>query len=658
MTVIDDPHARLEAAGAAMAMGDLDGAVAHLSASVRGFTAAGENRPAAMACSRLGFVFACGMGNKVAARPWFTRAVRLLEDEDPCVEQGWVAVASIGCEVDDPTVLLAGAELALERARRFGDVDLETKALADGGLAHVEAGRVAQGMAMIDEAMALVCAGDVSDVAGQSVCSFFTACYFTGDVERVEAWSPVLRERGLIGARATGPLAILNSHCDTVQGTMLCHLGRWREAEEVLERALAAIREAMPMTAASIHPATALADLRILQGRLAEAEALLLGRDDIMEALLPMARLHLAQRDHDLACATARRGVRLMGEDRVRAAALLGVLVEAELGRGDVAGAAAASADLDGRAGGIGLPALTAEAARLRAMVRAAEGDADAAVAAAQDGLHDLVSVDLPRLKALLHLDLARLHVGAGDHAAAVVEARAAAAVLARVDIVMSTADEAMLYGLGVEVAHRVVAGGRRGAVLVMDGSWWTASCGATSVRLHDTKGLRYLAELIAHPGVERHVFDLVDLVEGVAPADTGLDRRRLGDAGELLDHQARAAYRGRVGELRDEVEDALALEDDDRAAKAQAELDTLVAELARAVGLGGRDRRASSAGEKARLNVTRALRAATTKLAEVLPEPGAVLDRRLRTGLFCSYEPGAEDEIVWRVHAQVFSPH
>lgn len=60
----------------------------------------------------------------------------------------------------------------------------------------------------------------------------------------------------------------------------------------------------------------------------------------------------------------------------------------------------------------------------------------------------------------------------------------------------------------------------------------------------------------------------------------------------------------------------------------------------AKAFGLGGRSRRASSASERARLNVTRALRTATAKLSEALPEAGRRLDRRLRTGLYCAYEP------------------
>ncbi len=86
-----------------------------------------------MTCARLGEVFANWLGNKVAAQSWFTRAIRLVEGEPPCLEQGYAALAAMGCDVDDPSVLIDRAELALDRARRFGDVDLEIKALADGG---------------------------------------------------------------------------------------------------------------------------------------------------------------------------------------------------------------------------------------------------------------------------------------------------------------------------------------------------------------------------------------------------------------------------------------------------------------------------------------------------------------------------------------------
>ena len=176
-------------------------------------------------------------------------------------------------------------------------------------------------------------------------------------------------------------------------------------------------------------------------------------------------------------------------------------------------------------------------------------------------------------------------------------------------------------------------------------------SCGGSSVRLADTKGLRYLAELVARPGVERHALDLVDRVEGIAPVG-GPDRRTLGDAGEVLDARARAAYRHRIEQLRAEADEALAAGQLDTAEAKQEELGVLVAQLAQAFGLGGRGRRAASAAERARLNVTRALRAAIAKLAEAMPGAGEVLDRRVRTGLYCVYEPVTGDEVRWIVQS------
>jgi tetratricopeptide (TPR) repeat protein len=634
----------------ALAEWDADAAIAHLSAAARAFTADGDNRQAAMACARVGDVFANILSNRVAAQPWFRRAERLIEPEEPCIEQGWVALASLGCDINDPADLARRAELALDRARRFGDVDLEIKALADGGLARVQAGRVADGMALLDEAMALACGGGSEDyiAMGKSVCSFFTACYVTADFARVETWSPLLRQRGIIGP-AIGPQAYTNSHCSSVQGIVLCHLGRWGEAEDVLLRAYADIEQIMPGN--GWHPTIALAELRILQGRLTEAEALLLGRDDHLQALVPTARLYLARKDYELAAATARRGLRMMGNDRVRGASLLGVLVEAELGRGDVAQAAAASAELDARTAGLGLPLLAAEAARLRAQVACTTGDRRAAIAALQDGLDQLTGARLPHLQARLHLDLARLLDADGDRPAATVEGRAAVALLARLDVVLEPGDADVLrrLGLGMDAKEPEADRRRQLATLRRDGSWWTATCGSTSARLRHTKGLAYLAELVAHPGAERHALDLVDLVEGVS-GEAGIDRRRLGDAGPLLDARSRETYRRRAAQLRDDIEDALAVEDDERAAAAQAELDALVAELSRAFGLDGQERKASSVVERARLNVTRALRAAIATVTDALPDAGPVLDRRVRTGTFCAYEPQRDDELLWTV--------
>jgi hypothetical protein len=158
--------------------------------------------------------------------------------------------------------------------------------------------------------------------------------------------------------------------------------------------------------------------------------------------------------------------------------------------------------------------------------------------------------------------------------------------------------------------------------------------------RLRDTKGLRYLARLLADPGREFLAVDLAAAgrqTPSAAPAArAGAGelpvRPDLGDAGVLLDARAKAAYKARLDELAAELEEAERYGDPGRAATARAERDFLVGELARAVGLGGRDRRAASHAERARLNVTRAIRAAMAGLARANPALGRHLAATIRT--------------------------
>jgi len=99
---------------------------------------------------------------------------------------------------------------------------------------------------------------------------------------------------------------------------------------------------------------------------------------------------------------------------------------------------------------------------------------------------------------------------------------------------------------------------------------------------------------------------------------------------------------------LRAELEEAEGFNDPARAAKARAERDLLVGELARAVGLGGRDQRAASHAERARLNATRAIRAAIANLAHANPSLGRHLEATVRTGRYCSYTPDPRAPITW----------
>jgi hypothetical protein len=122
-----------------------------------------------------------------------------------------------------------------------------------------------------------------------------------------------------------------------------------------------------------------------------------------------------------------------------------------------------------------------------------------------------------------------------------------------------------------------------------------------------------------------------------------------LGDAGEMLDERAKTSYRHRLGEIEDDIDQARALGDAAREEQAETERDFLVRELARAVGLGGRNRRAASASERARSGVTRAVRQAIARIAAHHPELGEHLDRAVRTGTHCVYVPDAGDRAAWR---------
>ena len=136
-------------------------------------------------------------------------------------------------------------------------------------------------------------------------------------------------------------------------------------------------------------------------------------------------------------------------------------------------------------------------------------------------------------------------------------------------------------------------------------------------------------------------------------PVDSGqaadLPRSALGDAGELLDARAKDAYRRRLAEIDDDIEQARATGDAERAAQADTERDFLVRELARAFGLSGRGRRAASASERARAGVTRAVRQAIARIGEHHPQLGEHLSRTIRTGTYCAYSPDPRAPAGWR---------
>lgn len=176
---------------------------------------------------------------------------------------------------------------------------------------------------------------------------------------------------------------------------------------------------------------------------------------------------------------------------------------------------------------------------------------------------------------------------------------------------------------------------------LRLEGEYWSVTWRDVVLRQRDSVGLRYLAHLVERPGVEVHVSELVRVARR-APADEGADAPGAGDdAGPMLDDAAKAAYRRRIEDLRETIDEATGWGDRERAAKAQAELDALSRELARAVGLGGRDRKASATAERMRVGVTLRIRDALKRIDEGSAALGRHLAASVRTGAFCAYDPG-----------------
>ena len=185
-------------------------------------------------------------------------------------------------------------------------------------------------------------------------------------------------------------------------------------------------------------------------------------------------------------------------------------------------------------------------------------------------------------------------------------------------------------------------------------------SFAGTTSRLKDARGLHYIAHLLQQPHQEVHVITLItrsaDLSEGPAEVHLLQDPslpfdhpEGFSDAGEILDPHARAAYKQRLSELREGLAEARQFHDLGRSEQLAAEIDFLTHELSRAVGLGGRARRVGSPVERARVNITRAIKRALRTIGEHHPALGQHLATTIKTGAYCSYTPDTRLLITWQ---------
>ncbi len=396
--------------------------------------------------------------NLSAMNGWFGRAFRLLEQFPPCAETGWVTIYHATMNAA-PAGQEQAARAAIELARQFHDPDLEAFSLGVLGSALVAQAQVGAGMDAIDEAMTAVVSGEVSDyfVASETFCLTLSACELAGDLARTRHWC----DSAQVYAQRY-QCSFLSAYCRATYGGLLAETGRWQDAEAALTEAIRAFDAGhYGLRAGAVLK---LADLRVLQGRLEEAEVLLAGYEDYGSSVLPRARLHLARGETDLARAVLEQALPALPDAPAAAplalerAPLLRLLVEVCLACGDRLAAQQAADELTALAQRAGSALFLAQAELAQGQARR-EADGAASAAHFRSALDHLAVHEGSLLACRLKLELARA-LQDSDRPGAITWARAALAGFERLGDAHEAAETSrLLRQMGAPVAARPADG-------------------------------------------------------------------------------------------------------------------------------------------------------------------------------------------------------
>jgi tetratricopeptide (TPR) repeat protein len=638
---------------AAYAAGHLDVSIESWERAHAAFLQVGDETGAAGAAVRVAMHLLFDTALMAPVRGWLARAERLLDGRREAPTYAWLAV------VRSYERMLTGD---LPGARQWAQQAID--AGSNGDLSAAAIGRVAQarllildgdvqqGLALLDQAGVATISGELDPLStGIVYCELVCALQGLAQYDLAEEWTEAM-ERWC----RTNAIGSLHGRCRVHRAEILRLRGACKEAEN---QALMACEELRPQLRRELGwPLNELGRIRLHLGDLAGAEeALLAAHRAGWDPQPGLALVRLAQGDATAAAAAIRdaleRPLQVPSKERppnteLHRAPLLEAQVEAEIAAGDLGRARSAADELEVVAARFKSKALAAGAALARGRVRFADGE----VAGAEQSLSEAVrlwnEVGAPYEAALARLSLAEAQAASGSEQRAIIERQAARTILEGIEAAPSVPRP-------VHADHAVgdEQSGASGNVFRREGDYWTVIFEGRTARVRDLKGMRYLVRLLTDPDREYHVLDLVAAEAGHgAPADgaqTGdLPRAAPGDAGELLDAQAKDAYRRRLAEIGDDIAQARSDGDMERAAQAVAERDFLVAELARAFGLSGRERRAASASERARAGVTRAIRQAMARVGDYHPELAEHLGRTIRTGTYCAYCPDPRAPAGW----------
>ena len=651
-------------AGAAYAAGHLDVTIEAWERIHRASVQAGDHLAAAGAAVRVAMHLLFDMALMAPVRAWLTRADRLLQDhqEDSSVH-AWLAV------VRNYERLLSGDfENARHWARRAIEAGTghDPAAAAIGRVAEARSlilqGDVTRGLALLNEAAAAAVAGELDPLwTGLVYCEVVCALQALGQYDLAEEWTTAM-ERWRHGQ----PVGSLHGRCRVHRAEILRLRGCCADAETQI---LMACEELRPYLRREFGwPLTELGRIRFRKGDIQGAEdAFLAAHEAGWDPQPGLALVRLARGDIARAAASIREAL-----DRpstipskewppntdLRRVPLLEAQVEIEIAAGDLVQARSAAEELGRVASLFQSRTFEASATLAHGRVRLAEGDTAAASRDFETAVQQWGDIGAPYETALARTGLANALRGEGKEERALLEFRAARATFERIGAIDQESRAAQVCGdLYPPRRHDCIHQLMRvsdAAVFHREGDYWSIGFEKHTTRLRDSKGLQYLARLLANPGRQFHVLDLVAGGKAVLDLSRDAGGSRVvpdaGDAGQLLDARAKEAYRRRLAEIDEDIEGARAMADVDRAAQAEAEREYLVRELSRAVGLGGRDRRAASASERARSAVTQAIRHGLARIREHDASLGRHLDHAIRTGTYCAYVSDSRVSVVWKL--------